>query len=153
MPSPPSGFELREHTADLALYAWGASPETLFTAAAEGLYAAIGQLQPLTSASRVQPAAPAESEPGEITLTAPDRADLLGDFLAELLFLFETRHVRLADLRFHKLSDTHLRATGRLQAIDLAASQLDREVKAVTRHNLRIAAGQHPLETTVILDI
>jgi len=142
MPPPPSGFELREHTADIALYVWGATAEALFAAAAEGLYAAIGQLR------RAGP-----PEPMEIALSAPDQADLLGDFLAELLFHFETRHVRLIEVRFTELGETQLRATGRFEAIDLAASQLDREVKAVTRHNLRITTGQHPFETTIILDI
>ena len=36
------GFELRDHTADIALFSWGATAKHLFSAAADGLYAACG---------------------------------------------------------------------------------------------------------------
>ena len=144
MTTPSAGFELREHTADLALYVWGDRPETLFASAARGFYAAVGQLE----AAGAQ-----QQQTFEITLTAPDLADLLVDFLSELLFLFDSRHAQLLSLQFPQLSETYLRATGRLQPLDMERSAFDCGIKAVTRHNLAIESRPGRLETTIILDV
>jgi SHS2 domain-containing protein len=144
MATPNTGFELREHTADVALYVWGDRPEDLFASAADGFYAALGQLEPAG-----QPLL----QPYEIILTAPDRADLLADFLSELLFVFASRHARLAELQFPELTESYLRATGRLQPLEMERSTFDGEVKAITRHNLAIKTSGGRLETTIILDI
>ena len=144
MTVPNTGFELREHTADIALYVWGDSPEALFNSAASGFYAALGQLEP---------AGPQQHQPFEITLTATDLADLLADFLSELVYLFDSRRARLIDLAFPQLTESYLRATARFQPVDLDRSDLHCEVKAVTRHNLEIETRAGRLETTIILDI
>jgi SHS2 domain-containing protein len=142
MARPTAGFELREHTADIALYVWAKSAEALFATAAEGFYAAIGEL-----------AVTGGGEPFELELTAPDQTDLLGDFLAELLFLFDTRRLRLADLDIIELAESKLRLRGTLQPIDMARSTFDLDIKAVTRHNLSIDTTDRGLESTIILDI
>ena len=144
MSAPSTGFELREHTADVALYVWGDSAEALFTSATRGFYAALGELKP---------AGPPDQEPFEIILTAPDLADLLADFLSDLLFLFDSGHVEVTDLAFVELDEARLRATGRLRPIDMKRSDFDCGVKAVTRHNLEIQTRPGRLETTIILDI
>jgi len=135
-------FELREHTADVALYAWGNTADALFAAAARGLYAAMGEL-----------VLGDEAEPIELSLEAPDLADLLGDFLGELLYLFDTRRVQVSELDILELAETRLRAGGRLRPVDMARSAFDLEIKAVTRHDLAIRSEAHPFETTVVLDI
>jgi SHS2 domain-containing protein len=137
-----AGFELREHTADLALYAWGASLESLFIAAADGLYAAIGTL-----------AFSGNGEPDQLDIQANDTTNLLQEFLSELLFRFETRDVALTDLRIDELTDTRLRAATTRRTIDPDRSVLDREVKAVTYHDLEIVDRAGRLEVTVVLDI
>lgn len=142
MKTPHTGYELREHTADIALYVWADQPETLFVTAARGFYAAIGDLAP-----------GGEAEPLEIALTAPDRADLLGDFLAELLFIFETRHAQVTDIDIISLGQSELHARCQLRPVNMKASEFDLELKAVTRHNLAITAENHPYEATIILDI
>ncbi|HUU82432.1 MAG TPA: archease [Phycisphaerae bacterium] len=144
MSAARSGFELREHPADVALYAWGDTPEALFASAARGFYAAMGELRPADSSA---------DERVEISLSAPDRADLLGDFLSELLFLFDARGVQVTDLAFAELDESRVRAVGRLQPIDMKRSQFDAGIKAVTRHNLAIESRPGRLETTIILDI
>ena len=144
MSQPTSGFELREHTADIALYVWAENLEGLFLAAAEGLYAAIGVLEP---------AGPFRDMVDDYELTAPDTTDLLGDFLAELLFIFEQRQAELIDIQVVELDESKLRFRADLQPLDLPNSIIDREIKAVTRHNLEIISADHPYETTIILDL
>ncbi len=142
MSHPASGFELREHTADVALYAWGDTLEALFRSSADGLYAVLGELH--TSGG---------GEPTAITVTDGDLADLLGDFLAELLYLFDSARVRMADIEFAELRDGRVRAAGLAEPLDLRQSSFDCEVKAVTRHNLAIVKTANGYETTVILDL
>ena len=70
MTKPTGGFELREHTADLALYVWGRDLPELFARAAKGLYAAMGNLVLIDEPS---------PEPLSLNLSAPDRVELLWD--------------------------------------------------------------------------
>ncbi|MFQ5491146.1 MAG: archease [Phycisphaerae bacterium] len=136
------GFELRDHTADIALFAWGTTPDKLFAAAATGLYAAIGELH-----------GTGHKLPATTNLQGRDQVTLLVDFLSELLFKFETAHVWMVDPRFEELTETHLRMTGLFEPLDVNRCQYDREVKAVTHHNLAIRPMPGRLETTIILDI
>lgn len=137
-----TGFELRDHTADIALYAWGDSLEGLFGAAADGLYATIGEIE-----------APDANQDETLRIEGNDVNDLLHDFLAELLYRFETGRVRLSDFAFEKLGDTELVATAIVGQVDPEASIFDREVKAVTYHDLHVLHRDGRYEVTVILDI
>ena len=137
-----AGFELRDHTADIAVYAWADSVEGLFRAAAEGLYATIGELQTEETGERER-----------IRVEANDLEDLLHDFLDELLYRFEMRGQRLADFRFRRLDRWVLEADVAVNRVDARASVLDREVKAVTYHDLNIVKSDGGYEVTLILDI
>jgi SHS2 domain-containing protein len=137
-----SGFELLEHTADVKLHAWGDTLAALFRAAAEGLYAVIGEI---TLSERAAPAT--------ITIRAPDVTDLFHDWLAELLFLFDTQRVKVSDVEFPTITDTELVATVRKLGVDWAGSRFDGEVKAVTYHGLHVERRQGRHEATVILDL
>ncbi len=142
MDATSSGFELRDHTADLVLHAWGSTIEGLFLSAAEGLYAAIGRVETGDVTERVN-----------LRFDAPDRAALLQDFLSELLFQFETRQERITDLEIVSLEEMALVVRGVAYKVDAERSMLDREVKAVTYHDLEIVQhdGQH--EVDIVLDI
>ena len=137
-----AGFELRDHTADIAVYAWADSVEGLFRAAAEGLYATIGELQTEETGERER-----------IRVEASDPESLLHDFLDELLYRFEMRGQRLADFRFRRLDRGVLEADVAVNRVDARASVLDREVKAVTYHDLNIVKSDGGYEVTLILDI
>lgn len=137
-----AGFELRDHTADIALYVWADSLEGLFSAAAEGLYATIGQLRQIETDRKET-----------IRVEAFDLESRLHDFLSELLYHFEMRGERLVEFTFDGLDNTVLEVTGKVGMIDEKASVLDREVKAVTYHDLNIIRCGDRYEVTIILDI
>lgn len=136
------GFELRDHTADIALYVWGDSPASLFRAAAEGLYATIGELRGSKQTRQVT-----------LTLAAGDAESLLHDFLAELHYRFETHGELLSDFTFETLEATRLQSLATAARVDPAASVFDREVKAVTYHDLAVVRVAERLEVTIVLDI
>jgi SHS2 domain-containing protein len=137
-----AGFELRDHTADIAVYAWADSVEELFRKAAEGLYATIGDLQTKDAGERER-----------FRVDANDLESLLHDFLDELLYRFEMHGRRFADFTFDRLDDHLLEVDASARPVDAATSVLDREVKAVTYHDLKIVERDGRFEVTVILDI
>lgn len=142
MAREPTGYELRDHTADIGLHVWGDTLESLFRSAAEGYYAVVGDLRPCRAT---------ESESFEID--AIDVEALLHDFLSELLFRLETAGLMFRDFVFERLDDTGLRAAATCAKVDTAASVFDREVKAVTFHDLSIVERHGRYEVTVVLDI
>lgn len=137
-----AGFELRDHTADLALYAWGSSLPEMFLASANGLYASIGNV-----------VGSGDDEAVTLSFEAGDWESLLQDFLSELLYRFEIRRQRVDELVVEQLDETTLTVGGVARQVDDEASMLDREVKAVTYHDLEIEAVGGRFEVTVVLDI
>ncbi len=136
------GYELFDHTADLGIRVWAPSLPELVPPATEALYAAIGQLRTLDSAAVC-----------DFDLAGDDPAVLLRDYLAEILLLFERERRRLTDLRVRQFTPQHLAVSGQARPVDLAASVLEREVKAVTYHQLAICRRADGYEATCILDI
>ena len=142
MPGP--SFEFVEHTADLAARLRAPTAAGLFEAGAAALTEA------LTDPARVRPA-----QSRVIELAAPELDLLLVDWLHELLFLFETEHLLVADCRVEL--DTGkapaVRATVRGERHDASRHPLKLLIKAVTYHGLRITHDASGYEATVILDI
>gem|GEM_PF-161170 len=135
-------FELFDHTADLGIRIRASSVAGLLKPASEGLYAAIGELVP-----GVDP------DSCEVHLTGGTEAQLLRDFLNELLLRFEQRKqiaVRIDDPR---LDDQELGATIDFRCVDEERSAYHREVKAITYHELAIRSIVGGCEATVIVDI
>ncbi|MGB9625100.1 MAG: archease [Phycisphaerae bacterium] len=140
MSSPP--YEILDHTADMLLRIRGQDIRTLFANALAALYAVLGQL-----------AAGPSVQPRLIRLTAGNREELLHDWLAEALYYAEVRHEVLRDVRFVELTDTALVAQAAGAALDMDRCAFDREIKAVTYHELAIRQEGDGLVATVVIDI
>ncbi len=137
-----AGFELRDHTADIALHVWASSFESLLSTAADGLYATIGELS-CRSASR------------EISFhfRANDAESIAHDFLADLLYRFEVDGERVGEFVFHQADDRCASGVATAWRVDPSASIFDREIKAVTYHDLRIVEDNGRFEVTFVLDV
>jgi len=135
-------FDLFDHTADIGIRARAASLPELLAPATEGLYAVIGQVIAGDMCDSIS-----------FTLAGDDPPVLLRDFLAELLVLFERdarRAILLDDITF---DDHGLKVTARTAHVDRNRSDLIREVKAVTYHELDIRPIEGGYEATIIVDI
>lgn len=120
--SPPTRFEILEHTADAGIVARGATMAEAFEAAAEGMYALM-----------VDPTGVRETETVDVTATGADDCQLLEHWLLELLFLTETEALVFG--RFDVTIDgatLHARAHG--ERLDRERHAIRGEVKGVTRH-------------------
>lgn len=131
------GFAEIEHTADWAVRVWAEDLPHLLIEAARGMYS-LTQTQ-IYPEPRILHA---------FELSAEDEESLLVAFLSELLYLGEQK--RLAFDQFDlSLQGRMLRA--RLGGAPIASQ--NKEIKAVTFHNLKITRTAEGLETTVVFDV
>lgn len=131
------GFAEIEHTADWAVRVWAEDLPQLLIEAARGMYSLTQtQIHPEPRISHT------------FELSVEDEESLLVAFLSELLYLGEQK--RLAFDQFDlSLQGRELRA--RLGGAPIASQ--NKEIKAVTFHNLKITRTAEGLETTVVFDV
>ncbi|MDY0167332.1 MAG: archease [Thermoguttaceae bacterium] len=135
-------YEHFEHTADLGLRIRAATLEELFAEAGLALTAAL--------AGRLDSIRPAE--PRSINLEAADPADLLHDWLSELLYLFDTE--RMLFSRFEvSLPSGRLTATAWGETADPARHDIALEIKAITYHGLKLGPTPDGWLAEVIVDL
>ena len=137
-------YELFDHTADMGLRIRAPDAHQLLAPAAQALYAAIGELTATADAAPVR---------RRLELAGDSAAGLLRGYLAELLHLFERDKLIVVGVTDPELSDTSLSVDLALAPINVARSNMDREVKAITYHELSIAAAPSGVVATVIVDI
>jgi SHS2 domain-containing protein len=135
---PEFGFREHAHTADWELEVWAPDLPALLEQAARGMYTLAGmQLEG------------SETHHRNLQLESADAESLLVRFLAELLWLQED-----ANLGFDHFS-IMVSSGYKLQA-DLIGStivKVDKEIKAVTYHNLMIQTTPQGLRTCIVFDV
>ncbi len=135
-------YETFEHTADVGLRMRAASLDALFAEAAQGLFSLI--VSDLRSIRL--------TETASFSVAGQAHDLLLFDWLNELLYTYETRHLLLAE--FHvTINGAGLTATARGEIADPARHVLDHEVKAITYHELKVERVDDGWLAEVIVDI
>ena len=135
-------YEIFEHTADLGLRVRAATVEQLFADAARGLFSVI--VANLDQVRMVQEKT--------LAVAGQEYDYLMFDWLAELLYTFETEKLILAqfDVQLHSEG---ISATCRGEPIDPDRHQLEHEIKAITYHQLRVEQAGPDWLAEVIVDI
>jgi SHS2 domain-containing protein len=137
MDETPAGFKEIAHTADWQLDAWAPDLPGLLEQAARGMYALAGV--------RLDPGPP---QARHLALKAEDAESLLVAFLSELLYYGEQE-----GLAFDRFS---LRVEGSRLEADIEGrpiAALEKEIKAVTYHNLNIRQSPRGLEVSIVFDV
>jgi SHS2 domain-containing protein len=132
-------FEEIEHTADKALRISGINLQDLLISAAQGM---TGLMVP--DVSKVS----AEVEKS-IELDTIDSESLLVEWLSELAFWAETEMLVFTQFSIQNLTATHLQAS----IFGGKVPELEKHIKAITYHNLRIIKTPQGLEATVVFDV
>jgi SHS2 domain-containing protein len=135
-------YETFEHTADLGIRARAADLNSLFGEAARALFGVILQ----------NPRAVRPVETVDFQIAGKQVDYLLVDWLNELLFAFESRRMIFSEFSV-QLDAGGLRAVARGEPFDDARHLLEREVKAITYHGLRVEQTDTGWLAEVILDI
>ncbi len=138
----PAVFEFFGHTADLGLRVTAPDLERLLAEAAHGLLAML-----VDNPQQVQ-----VTSTVEVKISGQDPVYLLFDFLSELLVIFDTRQLLLADFDVEVSGDgLHARARG--EQLDPARHRLAHEVKAITYHGLKVEKTDDGWLAELIVDI
>ena len=135
-------FEPFDHTADTGIRARADAMAGLVRAAAEGLYAVIGEL-----------ALCGPEQPFLFDEAGDAAAVLLRDYLTELLVAFEQERRVVVKPTVVSFSDSRLTVEAQSMQVNDEQSVLLHEVKAVTYHELNIRRTPEGYEATVIVDI
>lgn len=135
-------YEMFEHTADLGVRVYAPTRAGLIAPATAALYAIVGRLCP----------GPVIAE-RTVAAAGDDPALLLRDYLAEILHGLQGEQWLLTNPQVEEFSDEKLVVRGQAASIDPDASVFEREVKAVTYHELTVRAGADGYEATFIVDI
>ena len=135
-------YEHFEHTADLGLRVRASDLPSLFADAGRGLFAMF-----VDNPEEIQPV-----ETVQFDIAGTDRDYLLFDWLNELLYTFESRHLLLGEFDV-QITDQGLTATARGEPLNPARHQLGHEVKAITYHGLKLEQQPHGWLAEVIVDV
>ena len=119
--------ELIEHTADIAIKAYGDDLPGAFAAAGEALFAVI------TGEASIAPVAEVTVEVESI-----DIEGLLVGFLSELLVKFEVDQMVLSEFEVTLVSETRMTATARGESFDEQRHGHGHHVKGVSYHMMEI---------------
>lgn len=137
-----NSFRLLEHTADMGIAAQG---ETL---AAVFQQAALGLRQIITACADIQ-----FRQEVRVAVQGQDREELLVNWLSEVLYLLESRHLLAASFEIDSLSDHQLRARVRGETLDSERHWLEREIKAVTYHQIIVEPTAAGWRAQVFVDL
>lgn len=134
-------FEEIPHTADWSFRAFGRDLLELFENAAFAMFS----MQGLTDSNSRR----AEEIEREVQVEGIDYESLLVNWLSELLYLQETNREIYHRFRVEKISPTTLAA----RVFGQPVRRIDKVIKAVTYHNLKIEQTPNGWEAVVVVDV
>jgi len=135
-------FDIVEHTADVSIKAYGRDLKELFRNSALGMFNILADLEGITTSMEL-----------EIKVVAPDTEELLVEWLDELLYNFYTKHIIFSSFDIIEFSDNNLVAKVKGRFVGENKNRLKTEIKAATRHNLKIMKRDSLYEVRIIFDI
>lgn len=135
-------FEILSHTADKGVAGFGHTMAEAFESTAYGMFSLMVDLKEQKYTSE-----------REITVLAADREQLLWEWLAELVFIFDVERILPVEFKVEEIDDTHLRATVYTRPIADDIEWLGAIVKAVTFHQLQVEESEKGWKTRVYVDV
>ena len=135
-------YQTFDHTSDLGVLVFGANLETLFKNSIKALNSLLIEKE-MTGGERTK----------NIELESTDREMLLHDFIAEALYLFWSENLLITDIKFTNLSKNYLKGQAQIYDISNKQIEINREIKAVTYHQLEIGKRDDYFYAKVVLDI
>jgi SHS2 domain-containing protein len=135
-------FEILDHTADIGIIAYGADVEELFSNAALALFSLITELESIE-----------EKLHHNLKVSSEDRDSLLVEWLNELIYFFDTKHILFKRFDIESLTHNELQATCHGEGFDPMKHKIKRGVKAATYHMLKLDKNSDGYKAQVILDI
>jgi SHS2 domain-containing protein len=136
------GFEIIDHTADVAIAAYGADLKKAFANAALGMFSIITDIDKVN-----------ESMIRDVEVTSEDMTDLLVSWLNELLFICEVEKFLFKKFDISELNGTRIVAKCYGEKIDPKRHRIKTEIKAATYHMTQIEEKRDGVRIQVLFDI
>ena len=134
-------FEVIDHTADVGIIAYGRDLEEAFANSAYGMFSLIADLDGVQ-----------EKVSRKVDIESIDQEALLVDWLNELLYLFDVKHIIFKRFEITALSQNRLQARIYGEKVDKSRHQLKTGIKAATYHMLKIEKNKE-VKVQFILDL
>ncbi|HKS94857.1 MAG TPA: archease [Terriglobia bacterium] len=135
-------FRVLEHTADVGFEALGNTREEVFGNAARALTDLMVDLPTIRPAQEVS-----------IEVSSSSAANLLVDWLSEILYRYDAESWLFCDFTVTRLSDQALAAVARGEKFDPVRHRIKLLVKAVTYHQLVLENARDGWRAQVYVDI
>jgi SHS2 domain-containing protein len=135
-------FEIVDHTADVGIIAYGTNIEELFCNAALALFSLI-----------TEPGSIQEKSHLNLRVSSDDRDSLLVEWLNELIYFFDAKHILFNRFDIESLTHNQLKATCYGEGFDPMKHKIKMGVKAATYHMLKLDKNSDGYKAQIILDI
>ncbi len=135
-------YSIIDHTADFGLHVFGKTARDLYENAATAMFEQIVDTSALTGEAVA-----------DLTVDGSDRADLMVNWLRELLYLWTGEEKLVKTVRLIRLSAHELAATVTFDAFSPGRHEIENEIKAVTYHQIQVFPGAGGWEARIIFDV
>jgi len=135
-------FEIIDHAADIGIIAYGTDVEELFSNAALALFSLI-----------TEPESVEEKLHLDLEVSSEDRDSLLVEWLNELIYLFDAKHILFNRFDIESLTHNQLKATCHGENFDPVKHKIKMGVKAATYHMLKLDKSRDGCKAQIIFDI
>jgi len=137
-------YEFIEHTADIAIKAYGENLEIAFAVSADALFDIITDSSPITALRKI-----------DFKIHADDRQSLLVLFLSHLLALHEIENIVLSNFWVKFENEYSLKATASGEKFDPQKHACGHHVKGVSYHMMEIIdkKDNNPASVQVLFDV
>jgi len=135
-------FEIIDHTADVGIIAYGTDVEELFSNAALALFSLI-----------TEPESVEEKLHLNLQVSSDDRDSLLVEWLNELIYFFDVKHILFNRFDIESLTRNQLKATCYGEGFDPMKHKIKIGVKAATYHMLKLSKDGGEYKAQIIFDI
>ena len=138
----PKKYYLIDHTADVGLHVLGDDAGTLFKNAAQAMFEQIADIR-------------GHAEPQIITIEVRgvDWPDLMVNWLRELLYYWTVKELLLKNAKIVAISKTDLISEVELEPYRPDLHALNRDIKAVTYHQIMVREKATGWEAKIIFDV
>ena len=136
------GFEIIDHTADVAIAAYGADMKKAFANAALGMFSIMTDIKKVN-----------QTAVRDVEVTADEMKVLLVSWLNELLFICEVEKILFKKFDISELDGTRLVAKCYGEKIDPKRHRIKTEIKAATYHMTQIEEKREGSRIQVLFDI
>jgi SHS2 domain-containing protein len=135
-------FEIIDHTADVGIIAYGTDVEELFSNAALALFSLITEPESIEEKLHLN-----------LEVSSEDRDSLLVEWLNELIYFFDVKHILFNRFDIGSLTHNELKATCYGEDFDPMKHKIKVGIKAATYHMLKLDKSDGGYKAQVIFDI